>query len=70
MQKAGVAVVLLVLKLICGLGLDNAANSPDSEVESESWPRAPFARTGVLVAAIGSALGYRGDSRQAAMLCG
>ena len=43
MQKAEVAVVLPVLKLICGLGLDNAANSPDSEVESESWPQAPFA---------------------------
>ena len=57
MQKAGVAVVLLVLKLICGLGLDNAANSPDSEVESESWPRTPFARAGVLAAAIGPAPG-------------
>ena len=55
--KAGVAVVLLVLKLICGLGLDNVANSPDWEVESESWPRTPFARAGVLVAAIGSAPG-------------
>ncbi len=56
MQKAGVAVVLPPLKLICGLGLDNAAHSPDSEMESESWPRAPFARAGVL-AAIGSAPG-------------
>jgi GNAT superfamily N-acetyltransferase len=57
MQKAGVAVVLLVLQLICGLGRDNAANSPDSGVESESWPRAPFARAGVLAAVIGSAAG-------------
>jgi GNAT superfamily N-acetyltransferase len=39
------------------LCLGNAANSPDSEVESESWPRTPFARAGVLVAAIGSAPG-------------
>ena len=57
MQKAGVAVVLPPLKLVCGLGLDNAANPPDSEVESESRPRAPFARAGVLVAAVGSAPG-------------
>jgi len=57
MQRAGVAVVLPVLKLICGLGLGNMANPPGSEVESGSWPRAPFARAGVLVAAIGSAAG-------------